>query len=114
MNHDTSFLRVLWPYVQIARIDHWIKNVFMILGIVLALFYEPDLFAWDSIPPLLLAVSATCLIASSNYVVNEILDAPYDRLHPVKKDRPVPSGKVKSRWAWMEWFILGASESTSK
>ena len=55
----SSFLRVLWPYVQIARIDHWFKNVFMILGIVLALFYEPDLFAWDSIPPLLLAVSAT-------------------------------------------------------
>lgn len=105
----SSFLRVLWPYVQIARIDHWFKNVFMILGIALALFYEPELFAWGSILPLLLAVAATCLIASSNYVMNELLDAPYDRLHPVKKDRPVPSGKVKSSWAWMEWFLLGAS-----
>jgi decaprenyl-phosphate phosphoribosyltransferase len=105
----SSFLRVLWPYIQIARIDHWFKNVFMVLGIVLALFYEPALFVWDSLLPLLLAVVATCLIASSNYVVNELLDAPYDRLHPVKKDRPVPSGKVKSGWAWMEWFLLGAS-----
>lgn len=105
----SNFFPVLWPYVQIARIDHWFKNVFMILGIVLALFYEPELFAWASLPPLLLAVAATCLIASSNYVVNELLDAPYDRLHPVKKDRPVPSGKVKTGWAWMEWFLLGAS-----
>ena len=97
----------IWPYVQIARIDHWFKNVFMVLGIVLALFYEPALFAWESVFPLVLAVAATCLIASSNYVVNELLDAPYDRLHPVKKNRPVPSGKVKSGWAWMEWLLLG-------
>jgi 4-hydroxybenzoate polyprenyltransferase len=105
----SSFLGTLWPYVQIARIDHWFKNVFMIFGIVLALFYQPHLFAWDSILPVLLAVAAACLIASSNYVMNELLDAPYDRLHPVKKDRPVPSGKVKSGWAWMEWFLLGVS-----
>ncbi|GJL69817.1 MAG: hypothetical protein NPIRA06_24520 [Nitrospirales bacterium] len=104
-----NFFRILWPYVQIARIDHWFKNVFMILGIVLALFYELELFAWKSVFPLLLAIAATCLIASSNYVVNEVLDAPYDRLHPVKRDRPVPSGKVKASWAWIEWFILGAS-----
>ncbi len=103
----SSFLRVLWPYVQIARIDHWFKNVFMILGIVLALFYDPTLFAWASILPVFLSVAATCLVASSNYVVNELLDAPYDRLHPVKKDRPVPSGRVKSGWAWVEWFFLG-------
>jgi len=25
-------------YVQIARVDHWFKNVFMILGVVLAMF----------------------------------------------------------------------------
>ena len=29
---------------------------------------------------------SVCLVASSNYVINEILDAPYDRLHPVKKN----------------------------
>lgn len=107
--HSASLIRKLWPYVQIARIDHWFKNVFMILGIALALFYEFEAFSWRSIFPLFLAVAATCLIASSNYVLNELLDAPYDRLHPVKKDRPVPSGKVKNRWAWMEWFVLGAA-----
>lgn len=105
----TRVFRLVRPYVQIARIDHWFKNVFMVLGIVLALFYEPGLFHQRSIVPLVLAVIATCLIASSNYVVNELLDAPYDRLHPVKRERPVPSGKVNSRWAWVEWLLLGAS-----
>ena len=37
---------------------------------------------------------AAGLVASSNYVLNEILDAKYDRLHPVKKNRPVPSGDI--------------------
>src|SRR4051812_28410843 len=32
-----------WPYVQIARVDHWFKNAFMALGTLLALFYRPDL-----------------------------------------------------------------------
>src|SRR5687768_1785834 len=69
------------PYIAIARIDHWFKNAFMILGIVLACFYEPQLMNLNSVPPLLLAVAATCLIASSNYVLNELLDGPRDRLH---------------------------------
>ena len=28
-------------YVQIARVDHWFKNSFMVLGVVLAVFYQP-------------------------------------------------------------------------
>ena len=35
-----------WAYVQIARIDHWFKNVFMILGVVLAMFYQPSVASW--------------------------------------------------------------------
>ena len=96
------------PYVQIARIDHWFKNVFMLLGVVLAFFYEPARFAWSSVPTLALAVLATCLVASSNYVINELLDAPYDRMHPVKKHRPVPSGLIHPTLAMIEWFLLGA------
>jgi 4-hydroxybenzoate polyprenyltransferase len=96
------------PYVQIARFDHWFKNAFMLLGVVLAFFYDPTLLAWGSVPNLLLAVLATCLVASSNYVLNEILDGPTDRLHPEKKNRPVPSGKVNLRIAYAQWLILGA------
>jgi 4-hydroxybenzoate polyprenyltransferase len=99
----------LWPYVQIARVDHWFKNSFMILGTILAVFYQPELMTWSSVAVFALAVGATCLVASSNYVLNEILDGPTDRLHPKKRHRPVPSGKVSLPIAYTEWLVLGAA-----
>jgi 4-hydroxybenzoate polyprenyltransferase len=98
----------LWPYVQMARVDHWFKNAFMLLGVIVALFVEPSLMRWDVVPILLLAFLATCLVASSNYVLNEMLDAPYDRKHPVKKYRPAAAEKVRRRFALAEWLGLGA------
>jgi 4-hydroxybenzoate polyprenyltransferase len=97
----------VWPYVQIARVDHWFKNAFMLLGVVLAFFYQPELFAWGSLIPLSIALAATCLIASSNYVLNELLDGPRDRMHPKKRFRPVPSGQVRPAIAYLEWLALG-------
>jgi decaprenyl-phosphate phosphoribosyltransferase len=99
----------IWPYVQIARVDHWFKNAFMLLGVLLAFFYQPGLFGWSSVPPLVLALLATCLVASSNYVLNEILDGPKDRLHPDKRHRPVPSGRVKLSVGYTEWILLGVA-----
>jgi 4-hydroxybenzoate polyprenyltransferase len=81
----------------------------MLLGVVLALFYRPELFAWGSLWPLTLALAATCLVASSNYVLNELLDGPKDRLHPTKRHRPVPAGLIRPVWAYVEWLALGAA-----
>jgi len=100
-------LQRIWPYIQIARIDHWFKNAFMLLGVLLAFFYQPVLLTWGSVPALGFALLVTCLIASSNYVINELIDGPYDRLHPVKKHRPVPSGLVRPVFAVLEWLLLG-------
>ena len=79
------------PYIHIARPDHWFKNVFMLAGVVLAIFYFYDLasFSW-----LMLGIGlvSTCLVASSNYVINEILDAPTDLDHPVKCQPPSRQG----------------------
>jgi 4-hydroxybenzoate polyprenyltransferase len=98
----------IWPYVQMARVDHWFKNAFMLLGVVLAFFVEPSLLRVGVLPVLALAFLATCLVASSNYVLNEMLDAPYDRKHPVKKHRPAAAEKVRRRYAVAEWLGLGA------
>jgi decaprenyl-phosphate phosphoribosyltransferase len=97
----------IWPYIQIARVDHWFKNAFMLLGVVLAFFYRPDLFGWSSLFPLMQALVATCLVASSNYVLNELLDGPRDKMHPEKRHRPVPSGRVRSAVGYAEWLVLG-------
>lgn len=98
-----------WAYVQIARVDHWFKNAFMLLGVILAVFYEPRVAAWSSLVPLFVALVATCLVASSNYVLNELLDGANDRLHPEKRHRPVPSGRVRPALAYAEWLALAAA-----
>jgi 4-hydroxybenzoate polyprenyltransferase len=102
-------LQFIWPYVQIARIDHWFKNSFMLLGVLLAFFYEPASLTWASIPQIALGLLATCLIASSNYVINELLDGATDRFHPEKKYRPVPSGQIRFGFAILEWLFLGTA-----
>ncbi len=97
----------LAPYIKIARFDHWFKNVFMIPGIIVALYVQPDLLTLSVLPKIILALLATGFVASSNYVINEVLDAPFDALHPVKKNRPIPCGLVNIRAAYIEWIFLG-------
>ena len=93
-------------YVDIARIDHWFKNVFMLFGVMLAVFHNPGVIELKHFLILMIAIFATCLIASSNYVLNEIQDAKFDRVHPQKKYRPIPSGRVEVSFAYFEWLSL--------
>lgn len=95
-----------WAYVEIARPDHWFKNVFMLIGVVLAMFCQEGFSLWDNFGKLLVGFVATCIVASSNYVINEILDAPLDLHHPVKRNRPIPSGRVRLPLAYAEWLLL--------
>ena len=99
----------LLGHIQIARIDHWVKNVFVFPGIVVALSVDRSRLASWSWLNFLLGMLAVCLIASSNYVLNEILDAPSDLAHPTKRTRPVPAGRVSIPWAYVEWLALMAA-----
>ncbi len=103
---DSLFGRIK-PYASIARPDHWFKNVFMALGVLLAYFYHPELFGQATLLQIAWGLATTCLVASSNYVLNEILDAQRDRNHPVKRYRPIPSGQVWLPAAYAEWLVLG-------
>jgi 4-hydroxybenzoate polyprenyltransferase len=94
-------------YISIARPDNWFKNVFMLAGVALAAFCHPELIGWCAVRTICRAIAVTCIVASSNYVINEILDAPTDLHHPVKRHRPIPSGLVNVRWAYLEWILLG-------
>ncbi len=93
-------------YVRLARPDHWFKNVFMIPGMVFAyMYFRPEL-GWEIWQNLVIGVVATCLIASANYVINEWLDAEFDRHHPVKKFRPSVTKKLSTTIIYSEYAAL--------
>ena len=96
----------LQPYIRIARFDHWFKHVFMLPGVAVALYGDSSLINAELLWRLPLALLCAGLISSSYYILNEILDAPYDALHPVKKHRPVPSGQINVRLALLLLLIL--------
>jgi 4-hydroxybenzoate polyprenyltransferase len=79
----------------------------MLVGVLLAMFCQVDFLSSSSITALVIGLLATCVVASSNYVINEILDTPMDRHHPIKRHRPIPSGRVSLPLAYLEWFMLG-------
>lgn len=96
-------------YLKVARIDHWLKNVFILFGHVVAVALPLGLRVDGGILALVaLSFIPACLLASANYILNEILDAPYDRLHPTKKDRPVAAGRVRTGPLWIMFVVLAA------
>ena len=95
-------------HLAIARIDHWSKNVFVLPGVVAAFALDPEASTSGLASHLVLGLLSVCLISSSNYTLNEIVDAPFDRYHPDKQYRPVPSGRVNVPLGYLQWLVLAA------
>ena len=97
----------LLGHLRIARVDHWAKNVFVIPGILAAYALNAEPLPADFWLRVVLGLLAVGIIASSNYTINEVIDAPFDRHHPSKRSRPVPSGQVNIPLAYVQWIGLG-------
>ena len=69
-------------YIRIARPDHWFKNIFMLPGIIMGLYYTDFSLEMTSVYIIIGGILATCMIASANYVINEWLDMDFDKYHP--------------------------------
>ena len=97
----------LAPYIKIARLDHWFKQFFCLPGFVFGIALYGH-FSWSELVRFSFAILLTCFIASANYVINEWLDAPYDKFHPTKKNRPSVAGEIKFRGVLLEYIIFAA------
>ena len=103
------FLVRLRAHMQVMRVDHSIKNIFVIPGIVVALSAQrPPLLSRPLVFNILIGFLATTFIACSNYVLNEVLDAPFDKLHPTKRIRPAAQGLVCVPIAYAQWLFMMA------
>jgi 4-hydroxybenzoate polyprenyltransferase len=72
------------------RPRQWTKNAFVFAALV----FDRQFFHLPSLERTLLTFLIFCLVSSSVYLFNDIMDVEADRNHPVKKNRPIASGKL--------------------
>jgi decaprenyl-phosphate phosphoribosyltransferase len=106
LSPHVPFVTRVKAHIEIARLDHSIKNVFVVPGIVVAMTSTHTGFTTELWRTFFVGFLATTLIACSNYVINEVLDAKFDRLHPSKCNRPAARGLVNIPAAYAQWLLM--------
>ena len=93
-------------YIKIMRLDHWIKQLFILPGYIAAILLTKAHVDAEVLLKFLPGFFAICLLASANYVINEWLDAEFDKYHPTKKNRSVVTEDVKGGVVYTLWGCL--------
>jgi decaprenyl-phosphate phosphoribosyltransferase len=86
-------------YLQALRLERWPRSAAIFLGTAAVFFLHRGIASSFSVPEIILRAALSFLltwtISTANYVVNEIVDAPTDIHHPVKRYRPLVQGRIK-------------------
>jgi len=102
--------RKLELYLQSLRLDRWPRSLAIIPGVIAVFILTPGLLHqinWVNLmTKLVVGFLLTWFISTANYIVNEITDAPFDRHHPQKKNRPLIHNQISKTKLMVFWFIL--------
>ncbi|HPF39966.1 MAG TPA: decaprenyl-phosphate phosphoribosyltransferase [Phycisphaerae bacterium] len=86
-------MQTLFASIRLLRPAQWIKNVFVLAALVFGVRpTSPN--AVDALIAALEALAIFCMLSSSVYAFNDLMDYREDALHPTKKHRPVASGAI--------------------
>ncbi len=100
--HMSSHASSVKPYLEAMRPHQWLKNILVFLPMLAA-----HQFTTLALVQSLLAFIAFSLVASSVYVLNDLLDLAADRAHPRKRNRPFASGSIPiAHGSWMAPVLL--------
>ncbi len=91
--------------IDVARPRQWLKNGLLFLPILFGGYLFDGEVVWKTI----LAFFSFCLLSSSNYILNDILDAASDRRHPFKRVRPVATRELPEKRAIIVSLMFAAS-----
>lgn len=89
-------------YLRALRPHHWLKNLLIFLPLLTAHLIGDRERLLDAF----IAFVAFSLCASSIYLLNDLLDLPFDRAHPQKKARPLAAGQIRLAHAVTLAFAL--------
>ena len=84
------------------RIKHYIKNLLIFAPV----FFARSILDVDLVFKVGLGFVSFCVVSSIVYIINDIHDVDKDREHPIKRNRPIASGKISINQAWMLAFFL--------
>lgn len=89
-------------YLKLMRVHHYLKNVL----IFLPLFFSQNLFNVSLLKNALLGFLSFSILSSIVYIVNDIQDVEKDRKHPKKCKRPIASGAVSVKEAYILAIVI--------
>ncbi|MFH0773541.1 MAG: UbiA prenyltransferase family protein [bacterium] len=84
------------------RVNQWIKNLLVFTAVI----FSGKLFDPWTFGQAVIAFAIFCLLSSTSYLLNDIIDYPYDKKHPIKRYRPIASGEISMQQATFTVFIL--------
>ncbi len=97
-----------YDYIKILRFDHWVKQIFVFPGFLYALYvinFNVN-FGYNFFIKLFTSLLVVSLAASCNYVINEFIDGPNDKFHPLKKKRPGAQKKLNLKYVILLYLFL--------
>ncbi|WP_276911307.1 decaprenyl-phosphate phosphoribosyltransferase [Hallella colorans] len=89
-------------YIRLIRPTQWIKNLFVFGPVI----FGGRLLDAQAMSAAFITFWVFCFAASSIYCLNDIIDVPDDRRHPVKCTRPIASGAVSLRQAYVLMLLM--------
>jgi 4-hydroxybenzoate polyprenyltransferase len=95
--------------VRTMRPKQWIKNLLVFAAFVFTINERWTLLSasmWDLLGRSAATFGLFCLISSSIYLLNDVLDADKDRQHPTKRNRPVAAGQLRPGVAILAALLL--------
>ncbi len=96
---------ILAALLATMRPKQWSKNAFVFVPLV----FDRKLFDPTSVVRTLMAFILLCAMSSAVYLMNDLADMATDRLHPVKRNRPLASGRLNPMVARVAFFVLALS-----
>ncbi len=82
-------------YIKLIRIKNYIKNALIIIPMI----FGRCLFDIDLIPKMIWGFISFCTLSSAVYIFNDLCDVDKDKIHPVKKNRPIANGSISKNKA---------------
>lgn len=95
-------INIIYTYSKALRVNQWIKN----LVVFTAIIFSGNLFNQELFVQTFYAFSIFCLLSSTSYVLNDIIDYPYDKKHDQKRKRPIAAGLISIPQATFMVFVL--------